>query len=110
MSRLVLFAAALIATPLTAHAQPAPAALDGRALFHAKCGMCHETGGMGTGLLARRVQPAELEKRSNLTADYVFQYARHGYGNMPPITPGDVGDQPLRAIAAYLAAGPHEAK
>lgn len=105
-----LIAAALIAAPLAALAQPAPATLDGHALFHAKCGMCHEAGGMGTGLLARRVQPAELEKRSNLNPDYVFQYARRGFGNMPPITPGDVSDKQLRAIAAYLARVPSEAK
>ncbi len=29
---------------------------------------------------------------------------------MPPITPGDVSDPELKAIGAYLAAGPHEAK
>ena len=108
MSRVLLIAAALIAVPLAASAQPA--ALDGRALFHSRCGMCHEAGGMGTGLLARRVQPAELEKRAKLSPDYVFQYARRGLGNMPPILPGDVSDPELKAISAYLAAGPHEAK
>ena len=107
MSRILLVAAALIALPLATSAQPAP---DGHALFHHRCGMCHEAGGMGTALLARRVQPPELEKRSNLTADYVFQYARRGFGNMPPITPGDVSDPELKAIGAYLAAGPHGAK
>jgi cytochrome c5 len=101
-------AAALVAAPLAASAGPAPP--DGRELFHHKCGMCHEAGGMGTGLLARRVQPAELEKRSNLDPDYVFQYARRGFGNMPPISPGEVGDDQLKAIAAYLAAGPHGGK
>lgn len=107
MSRLLAIVLATFAAPLAALAQPA---LDGQALFHAKCGMCHGAGGMGTGLLARRVQPAELEKRSNLNAAYVFQYARRGFGNMPPITPGDVSDAELQAIAAYLAAGPHGAK
>lgn len=106
MSRALMIATVLAATPLAASAQPA---LDGHALFHTRCGMCHEAGGMGTGLLARRVQPAELEKRK-LSPDYVFQYARRGLGNMPPILPGDVSDAELKAIAAYLAAGPHEAK
>ena len=109
MSRALLIAAALLAAPLAAAAAQ-PEALDGQALFHAKCGMCHEAGGMGTGLLARRIQPAELEKRAKLQPDYVFQYARRGLGNMPPIIPGDVSDPQLRAIAAYLAAGPHGAK
>jgi mono/diheme cytochrome c family protein len=79
--------------------------IDGKALFHEKCAMCHGPGGMGTGLLVRRVQPGELEKRDNLNAAYVFQYARRGLGNMPPITPGEVSDPELRAVADYLAAG-----
>jgi mono/diheme cytochrome c family protein len=101
------FAAAALAQPA---APPARPGLDGQALFQQKCAMCHGPGGMGTGLLARRVQPAELARRSNLNAGYVFQYARRGLGNMPPITPGDVSDPELRAIAAWLAAGPHEGK
>ncbi len=100
MSRL-LIAAVLSLTASAAFAQ-APA-LDGKALFHEKCEMCHGPGGMGTGLLARRVQPPELAKRANLNPDYVFQYARRGLGNMPPITPGEANDAELKAIAAYLA-------
>ena len=100
----------LIAIALTLSASAAAAqAPEGRALFHEKCAMCHGPGGMGTGLLARRVQPAELEKRTNLTADYVFQYARRGFGNMPPITPSEANDAQLRAIGQYLA-GPKEPK
>jgi cytochrome c5 len=95
-----LLAAALSLIAGAASAQP----LDGKALFHQKCGMCHEAGGMGTGLLARRVQPPELEKRTNLNADFVFQYARRGFGNMPPVTPGDANDAELKAIAQHLAA------
>ena len=102
MSRLVI-AAALSLVAGAALAQPAKP-LDGKALFHERCASCHGPGGMGTGLLARRVQPAELEKRTNLGADFVFQYARRGLGNMPPITPGDVSDAELRAIAQHLAA------
>jgi len=100
MSRL-LIAALLSFTAGAAMAQtPAP---DGKALFHEKCAMCHGPGGMGTGLLARRVQPPELEKRTNLNADYVFQYARRGFGNMPPIAPGEASDSELRAIGTYLS-------
>lgn len=104
MSRVLIAAAVAAAAQLAAGAAFAqPPALDGKALFHDKCEMCHGPGGMGTGLLARRVQPAELAKRANLNPDYVFQYARRGLGNMPPITPGDASDAELRAIAAYLA-------
>lgn len=80
---------------------------DGKALFHEKCAMCHGPGGMGTGLLARRVDPkvAELEKRDDLTPDYVTTAARTGIGNMPAISRGEVSDKQLAAIAAYLAKG-----
>ncbi|MEI9965427.1 MAG: cytochrome c [Caulobacteraceae bacterium] len=108
MSRALRITVVALAAQLMAGAAFAQdaAAPDGKALFHEKCAMCHGPGGMGTGLLARRVQPAELEKRDNLNADYVFQYARRGLGNMPPIPPGEASDPQLRAIAAYLAAGP----
>ncbi len=110
ISVIVLAAQVLATATLAEDAAPRPAAatqLDGKSLFHEKCAMCHGPGGMGTALLARRVQPAELEKRGDLKADYVFQYARRGLGNMPYITPGEVSDAQLRAIAAYLATGPH---
>jgi mono/diheme cytochrome c family protein len=101
MSRFLTVAA--IAAALSAAGAASAQAPDGKALFHEKCAMCHGPGGMGTGLLARRVQPPELEKRDNLNADYVFQYARRGLGNMPPITPGEANDAELKAIGAYLA-------
>jgi mono/diheme cytochrome c family protein len=84
-----------------------PGIFDGKALFHEKCAMCHGPGGMGTGLLARRVDPkvAELEKRDDLTPDYVTTAARTGIGNMPAISRGEVSDKQLAAIAAYLAKG-----
>ena len=94
MRSFVLGLAAALASS-AALAQPAAQLADAGALFHARCGMCHEQGGMGTGLLARRVQPAPLAQRANLNAGYVFQYARRGLGNMPPITPGDVSDPEL---------------
>ena len=80
---------------------------DGKSLFHEKCAMCHGPGGMGTGLLARRMDPAvaELEKRGDLTPDFVTAAARAGVGNMPAISRGEVSDRQMAAIAAYLAKG-----
>jgi hypothetical protein len=72
--------------------------------------MCHEKGGMGTGLLARRVQPAELLQRRDLQPDFVFQAARAGIGNMPAIPRGEVSDEQLRIIARYLAQPPEQRK
>jgi len=84
--------------------RPAPHAPD-EALFVGKCGMCHRQMGMGTAILARRVDPAVamLEQRTDLTVEYVTQAARQGIGNMPAIQRGEVSDAQLATIARYLA-------
>ena len=82
-------------------------ATGGEALYVEHCAMCHGANGMGTGLLGRRIQPALLEARDNLPAQYVIVTARQGIGNMPAIPRGEVSDADLQAIADYLAAGPH---
>ena len=77
------------------------------ALFVEKCGMCHRQMGMGTIILARRVDPAVamLEARKDMPADFVIQAARAGIGNMPRISRGEVSDAQLQVIAQYLAKG-----
>jgi mono/diheme cytochrome c family protein len=87
-----------------------PNATGGEKLYVEHCAMCHGPNGMGTGLLGRRVEPALLEQRDNLNAQYVIMAARRGIGNMPPITRGEVSDADLKQIADYLAAGPHGGK
>ena len=74
------------------------------ALFVEKCGMCHRQMGMGTVILARRMEPSKamLEARTDLNADYVIQAARAGIGNMPRIQRGEVSDAQLQTIARYL--------
>jgi mono/diheme cytochrome c family protein len=84
-----------------------PNATGGEALYVEHCIMCHGPNGMGTGLLARRMEVALLEERDNLPAQYVIQAARRGIGNMPAIPRGEVTDEQMQAIAEYLAAGPH---
>lgn len=84
-----------------------PNATSGEALYVEFCAMCHAPNGMGHGLLARRIDTPDLEKRANLPAQYVILAARQGIGNMPPVPRGEVSDEELRAIADYLAAGPH---
>lgn len=78
------------------------------ALFVEKCGMCHRQMGMGTVILARRMDPgkAMLEKRDDLTAAYVTASARNGIGNMPRISRGEVSDSQLEVIAQYLSKVP----
>jgi len=75
------------------------------ALFVEKCGMCHREMGMGTVILARRMDPAKamLEKRNDLPADLVLSAARKGLGNMPRISRGEVSDAQLKVISDYLA-------
>lgn len=104
---LPLAAAALLLPAATAAlaGQGTPTPTDGKALFREKCAMCHGPNGMGTGLLDRRVQPALLEERTDLTADYVIQAARTGIGNMPAIPRGEASDAQLKAIADYLGRG-----
>lgn len=75
----------------------------GRQLFFEKCEMCHGESGMGTGLLARRIEPAELLKRKDLAADYVVIAVRQGVGNMPAMPRGELSDAELDTIAQYLA-------
>jgi mono/diheme cytochrome c family protein len=75
------------------------------ALYVEKCGMCHRQMGMGTLLIARRMDPklAMLEDRTDLTVDFVTQVARTGVGNMPRMQRGEVSDAQLATIAGYLA-------
>jgi len=75
------------------------------ALFVEKCGMCHRQMGMGTVILARRMEPSKalLEARTDLTTAFVIQAARSGIGNMPRIQRGEVSDAQLETIARYLA-------
>jgi cytochrome c553 len=74
------------------------------ALFVEKCGMCHRQMGMGTVILARRMDPAQamLEKREILPAELVIAAARNGIGNMPRISRAEVSDVQLTIIAGYL--------
>ena len=110
MIRAALVALCLGTTLAAAPGRAEPPAPDGKALFQEKCIMCHGSSGMGTVLLGRRVQPAELTKRTNLTADQVITLARVGVGNMPAISRGEVSDVQLKAIASYLATGPEASR
>lgn len=112
---LVLLAPAVLAqTPATQGTQVRNAtggALQDRsahtpaeALFVEKCGMCHRQMGMGTVILARRMDPgkAMLEKRDDLTPEYIAAAVRGGIRNMPRISRGEVSDAQLKIIADYL--------
>lgn len=81
-----------------------PNAGPGERLYLDKCAMCHGPAGMGTGLLARRTEQPLLEKRTDLTSEFVMQAVRMGIGNMPAIPRGEASDAELKQIADYLSA------
>ena len=85
----------------------APAAGPARNLFAEKCGMCHRSSGMGTGLVSRRYPKGQeqLEARTNLSAAFVTTVVRHGLNNMPALSRAEVSDPQLASIASYLARG-----
>jgi mono/diheme cytochrome c family protein len=70
--------------------------------------MCHQTNGMGVGLLARRpgdTSKGLLESRTDLSAAVVKVVVRNGIVNMPRISRGEVSDPELALIADYLTRG-----
>ena len=105
ITALVCASGAALATDLPP--EGAPAASPGRDLFTEKCGMCHRSTGMGTGLLSRRYPKGQeqLEVRTNLSAAFVTTVVRHGLNNMPALSRAEVSDPQLATIAAYLARG-----
>jgi mono/diheme cytochrome c family protein len=105
-----LFVAGLLAVAAATSSQVARAAEapEGKSLFTHRCGMCHQTNGMGVSILSRRPGDASkglLEQRDNLSAEFVYTIARVGTGNMPRISRAEVSDEELRLIALYLSRG-----
>ncbi|MEI9965482.1 MAG: cytochrome c [Caulobacteraceae bacterium] len=100
--------AAILALSTLLCAAPAAAAdlsAPGRGLFLDKCGKCHLEGGTGTFMLGRRLgkDKALLEDRTDLNPAYVRRVVRHGVNSMPWLTPVELPDADLAAIASYLA-------
>ncbi len=98
----------VVENPFRGVMQDRSARTPDEALFVEKCGMCHRQMGMGTVILARRMDPklAPLEARSDLTPDFITTVVRQGLGNMPRIGRGEVSEAQLGRIAAYLAKAP----
>jgi len=100
--------AALLSGLAAAGQGQAAEALDGKALFQARCGMCHQTIGMAVGILSRRPNdPSKgfLEERTDLSATLVRTVVRTGIANMPRMPRPEVSDPELAAIAGYLSKG-----
>jgi cytochrome c553 len=74
------------------------------ALYVEKCSMCHRQMGMGTVILARRMDPklAMLEARDDLNSDLIEAAVRLGIGNMPRLGRAEVSDEQLARITRHL--------
>ncbi len=90
-----------------AQADAAPASPE-EALFQKKCGICHNPGGTGTMMLARRLgdENSLLAERDDLTPDYVAAVVRNGLNSMPAITRVELTDAQLSDVSLYLTGKP----
>jgi len=100
MIGLLIAAATAAAVPPPAH-QPA-------AVFGRICLSCHGPTGWGTRALSRRMprDQALLANRRDLTPEVLHAVLRHGIGSMPSLTPTDLSDAEIDALAAWLAKPP----
>jgi mono/diheme cytochrome c family protein len=91
-----------------------PAIAGGRELFKRVCAPCHGTdrGDFGRAMLpgtdALRIKyqgklPAALEQRTDLTPEVIKTYVRRGTWSMPPFRKGELSDEQIDDISAYLA-------
>ena len=103
MKRLAL----LCVVPMTAFA--GPSSEHGKQVFDHWCAPCHAVGSYehpGTQALQAKYQgklPAALEQRTDLTADNVRYFVRHGVTVMPFFRKTEISDADLDDLAAYLA-------
>lgn len=108
MRALVLaMAIPLMSTSLAARAAP-PSAERGHVVFNTWCAPCHAPGPGHPGtqaLLAKYkgTPPGELEKRTDLTGQFIKQVVRHGLTVMPIFRKTEVSDDDLAALDLYLA-------
>lgn len=78
-------------------------------LYRHNCFICHQAGGSGAVMLAKRLPKGTtplLDQRRDLQAPYVQAVARNGIGTMPKFTRIELPTADLDAIAGWLAAGP----
>lgn len=88
----------------TAREDSSQALAQGKKLYDTRCGICHEPGGTGAIMLARRLgkDRSVLATRTDLTSDYIHKIVRVGIGSMPPFSRIEVTNADLHLIAAYL--------
>ncbi len=80
----------------------------GKAEFQNACAICHGAGPDRPGTSSLQFKyggrlPALLEERTDLTAERVKYYIRHGIAMMPGFRKTELSDAQVEAIANYLA-------
>ena len=100
----VLVASVLVTGSVQAQEWVSLAKTQPAELFNEKCGMCHRPGGMGVGILARRMSAelALLENRRDLQPALISTVVRSGFGVMCPSSRAEVSDPQLQTIIKYL--------
>jgi mono/diheme cytochrome c family protein len=98
--------AALAAAPGAGAAEEGRSA-DGPQVFARWCTPCHGPGPGHPGTQALAVKyhgnpPAALEERSDLTAEVVKYYVRHGISVMAPFRKTEISDEELDTLANWL--------
>ena len=95
----------LMSTPVTADSGAPPA---GRVVYEKWCAPCHDPGinHPGTHALMAKYQgtkPAVLLERTDLPADIVKHFVRHGISVMPQFRKTEISDADLDALAKFLS-------
>ena len=80
--------------------------MTGKEVFEKKCSYCHgpDENNPGTRQLAlsRGKDKAILERRNDLTGEYIRYIVRHGLMSMPAFVPTDVSEQHLDDLIKYI--------
>jgi len=81
---------------------------SGKAIYERYCLECHGAGPEHPGTQALQAKykgtlPAELDRRTDLSAEFVISTVRHGVSVMPAERKTEIGDAELKALADYLA-------
>ena len=114
--RCALFAVlAMALTPAIRAATPQdpPPAASGKAVYEHWCAPCHAPGPGHPGTQSLQLKyagklPAVLLERTDLSADSVKLFVRHGVLLMAPFRKTEITDAQLAALAAYVST-PHGA-
>jgi mono/diheme cytochrome c family protein len=82
-------------------------AQTGKVDFGNACAVCHAAEANRPGTMSLQFKyagrlPAALEQRTDLTAELVTYYVRHGIAMMPSFRKTELSDAQVAAIAAYL--------